>query len=486
MQKDLVAVIGAGLSGLSAAVRLSNNGIPAVVIEAGEAIGGCCSTELVDGFRFNNGAVYGAVPSLLKHAFSRLDIDPDSHLRLRPIAVPQLSILESGTRVFTTDLGHSRIEGENADMRSAIYRIELARLYEAWRPVYRRLIREVLPHELSLARVLARLWRYLPQMAGSVAGVLEKSFSDPEARAAIGAVTLYTGLAPRNTPAAQIVGLLALLDEGFFLPEGGMGSIAEAIGKKALGNGVQIRLNSKAAGIEFGNGRLRGVRLESGELVAARTVIATNSARDVIANLLEPGMVAPALRRRAKRAPLSHRAISIQLGIQPAAGFAPAAFAVNHVPLLEEQHRFHLPASDRARWFAYTNPTSVMPELAPDGAAIVEMFAPAPPRGRAEQIRPDEVDAIADRYIAGLQARYPFRIVAKRIVGPADFMRRRHLHEGALYGLAPWAKPGDFFPRRMGGTDLYLAGQSTYPGYGVPPAILTGVHAADAVMRQRG
>ena len=144
------------------------------------------------------------------------------------------------------------------------------------------------------------------------------------------------------------------------------------------------------------------------------------------------------------------------------------------------------PASDRARWFAYTNPTSVMPELAPDGAAIVEMFAPVPPRERAEQIHSDEVSAIADRYIAGLQARYPFRIVAKRIVGPVDFMRRRHLYEGALYGLSPAARPGDFFPRRLGGTNLYLAGQSTYPGYGVPAAILTGVHAADAVMRQRG
>ena len=486
MQKDLVAVIGAGLSGLSAAVRLSNKGIPTVVVEAGEAIGGCCSTELVDGFRFNNGAVYGAVPSLLKHALSRLDIDADSHLRLRPIAVPQLGIFESGTRVFTTDVGHSWIEGENAQARTAIYRIELARLYETWRPLYRRLIREVLPHDLSLARVLTRLWRYLPQMAGSVAGVLEKGFSDPEARAALGAVTLYTGLAPQNTPAAQIIGLLGLLDEGFFLPEGGMGSISEAIARKALSNGVRIRLNSKAKKIEFGNGRLRGVRLDNGELIAARTIIATNSAWDVVANMLEPDVVTAALRRRVKRSPLSHRAISIQLGIQPAAGFAPAAFAVNHVPLLEEQYRFHLPAHDTARWFAYTNPTSVMPELAPDGAAIVEMFAPVPPRERAEHIQPDEVNAIADRYIAGLQARYPFRIVAKRVVGPVDFMRRRHLYEGALYGLAPGAKPGDFFPRRMGGTDLYLAGQSTYPGYGVPPAILTGVHAADAVIRQRG
>lgn len=475
-----VVVIGAGLAGLSAAVRLGRAGHRVTILEAGSGIGGCCSTESVDGFRFNNGAIYVATPSLLRHAFARLGLALDEQVRMRCIEVPQLSILDNGTRVFTTTTQGSWVQGERAAERTGRYRSELDDLCRAWRPVYRTLMDEVLPHELSLWRVLSRLWRHLPKMSGSVADLLRKSFSDPDTRAAAGAITLYTGLAPQDTPATQIVGLLALLDEGFRLPEGGMGRIPDALGQAAVAQGVELRLHAAVDRIAVRHGGVQGVHLADGEFVPARAVVATPSAVQTVKDMLDPGIVPKSLARRAQKAPLSHRAISIQLGVQWEEPATARAFAVNHVPPLEKQGLFHLPAEGEVRWFSRTCPAGTLPGTAPEGMAVVEMFAPVP-AGNAEAVGDDEARAIADRYVEAWQRGRPCRIVARRILSPRDFATRRHLYKGALYGLSPGVKPTGYFPHRSGIAGLYLAGQTTYPGYGVAPAMLSGIHAADAL-----
>lgn len=475
-----VVVIGAGLAGLSAALRLGRMRHPVVILEAGADIGGCCSTEIVDGFRFNNGAIYVATPSLLRHAFTRLDLDLDAQVRMRAIEVPQLSILDNDTRVFTTTTQGSWVEGERADERTERYRSELDNLYRTWRPIYRTLMDEVLPHELSMWRILSRLWRYLPKMSGSVADLLQKSFSDPDTRAAAAAITLYTGLAPQDTPATQIVGLVALLDEGFLLPQDGMGRIPAVLGHAAVAQGVDIRLHAVVDRIVTRHGAVQGVHLVDGEFVPAQAVIATNSAVQTVKDMLDPDAVPKDLARRAQKLPLSHRAIAIQLGVQWEPSAVARAFAVNRVPSMDKQGLFHLPAKGEVRWFSHTCPTGMVSGTAPDGMAVVEMFAPVP-AGNADPIDPDEVRAIVERYTAAWCREHPCRIVARRVLSPRDFAIQRHLYKGALYGLSPAVKPTDYFPRRSGITGLYLAGQTTYPGYGVAPAMLSGIHAADAL-----
>jgi phytoene desaturase len=60
------------------------------------------------------------------------------------------------------------------------------------------------------------------------------------------------------------------------------------------------------------------------------------------------------------------------------------------------------------------------------------------------------------------------------------------LYEGALYGIAPGAAPGQFFPHRTHINGLYLAGKTAFPGYGVPSAMLSGIQASDALLRISG
>jgi phytoene dehydrogenase-like protein len=70
-----------------------------------------------------------------------------------------------------------------------------------------------------------------------------------------------------------------------------------------------------------------------------------------------------------------------------------------------------------------------------------------------------------------------------RAQSPKDFQNRMHLYKGALYGLSPTADPRAQFDHKSKVPGLYLAGQTTYPGYGVGPAAMSGILAAETVIK---
>ncbi|MCX5269022.1 NAD(P)/FAD-dependent oxidoreductase [Streptomyces sp. NBC_00199] len=79
-QADVV-VVGAGVSGLSAAHRLTSAGVRTVVLEAAPCVGGRMATEKVDGFRLDR------IGQLLSTAYPELALTPGlDALALRPFA----------------------------------------------------------------------------------------------------------------------------------------------------------------------------------------------------------------------------------------------------------------------------------------------------------------------------------------------------------------------------------------------------------------
>jgi len=477
--ESTAVVVGAGLAGLGAALFLARAGWQVTVLEASDGIGGCCSTSCIDGFTFNNGAVYVAVPSALRAAFARLGLDLDTEVPLVPIAHPHRTVLDGGATVHLSGVEDSFVEGDRAQARTAALRSELSALREAWGPVYRALVEDILPAEPSLPRLLLRLWRHLPQMAGSAEKLIARSFNDPDVQAAVASVLLYTGTAPARLPANQIIGLLALLEEGFHLPAGGMGAIPAALERAAQAHGVHVRRGARVARFDIANGRVRGVELATGETMRANCVVATCAGFDVV-RMLPQDAVPAALARRAKRSPLSHRAIAIQIG---AASVANDAFIVNHVPPMAEQGAMHVAASSVPRWLSYTNPTSVIPGLAPEGRSIIELYAPVSGIASASQWTAPMTRASVANCVEALRRKLPgMSIESMRVIDPQDFATQRHLYEGALYGIAPGATPAQFFPHRIPVEGLYLAGQTTFPGYGVPSAMWSGIQAAEALL----
>lgn len=88
-----------------------------------------------------------------------------------------------------------------------------------------------------------------------------------------------------------------------------------------------------------------------------------------------------------------------------------------------------------------------------------------------------------DAAVERLARHQPLDIAVRRVVTPMDHARRMHLYRGALYGLSPAATPAQQFPHRTPVQGLYLAGQTTYPGFGVATSLFSGIFAAEAVLQ---
>lgn len=472
-----VAVIGAGVSGLAAGLALARRGRRVAVFEAAGKVGGCCATTRIDGYTFHDGAMYVAMPRLLDSAFRELGLDRAAAVPLRKIALTQEVTLADGTVVRFGEGRDVRVLGADARQRSQALSGEIDALMDKWQPVLRLFADEILVQPFSASLLLRKVWRHLPKFHGTLAAELRSAFADPAARAAMAGSLLYTGLPARSAPVAQVLGLVAMLDEGLFIPEGGMGAIPEALAAALRASGGEIATAAPVDAIGVSHGRVTGVRAQ-GLHYAASAVISTMSGMHTLA-ALEPGAAPASMKRRARTAPLSHRAFSVQLGL--ANRIDAPAHMVSRLPLMDDQDRMYSAQGTVPEWICYAVPTVTLPGLAPPNASIVEMYAPIDPARVPDSWGEAARRETAEGAIAALRRLHSFDIAVARLRSPREFRDEMHLHEGAVYGLSPAAGPLQQFPRRTPIANLFQAGQTSYPGFGVAPSILSGIFAAQAL-----
>lgn len=475
-----VAVIGGGLSGLAAGLSLARRGVSVDLFEARATLGGCCATTTVDGYTFNDGAMFLAVPQLLDHAYARLGLDRAALLPLVRIEVPQASVLDSGTTVRLGPQREVHIDGPDGAARTLAAQARLERFLDRWRPVLRIFADDLLTRPMSLTHVLASAWRYLPQLRGTLAQELERAFDDVDMRAAMSAVTLYTGLAPERTPIFQVMGLVSMFEDGLQLPAQGMGAIAEGLAQAFADAGGRLHASTPVERILVDHNGAGGVRV-GGEDRRFDRVISTVGGMNTFDRLIDPAQVPSSMRRRVARAPLSHRAVAVQLGLRNR--LAPAAFCVNHVPAMEQQHRMHGAPGLEHRGLSYTVPTTVLPPLAPAGGSVVEMYVGVDPAQSLDAWDEAAAQGVLEQAVERLARHHALDVAHRRVITPRDHESRMHLYRGALYGLSPAATPQQQFPHRTPIDRLFLAGQTTYPGFGVATSMMSGVFAADEAMR---
>ena len=478
---NTVAIIGGGVSGLSAGGLLSRKGLKVKLFEANEKLGGCTASTEIGGFTFHDGALYLAFPGLLEHVFERLGLDRPSLLPLRKIIANQTTTLPDGTVVTFGDGLDVTVRGSKEEARNSKLQRELNRMLKKWEPVYGLFADDILLHPLSLSRLMLRGWRHLPKLRGSVADELNRLFSDEAVRAAMSGVMLYAGTPAQKSPIQSILGLVAMLTEGFYLPEGGMGKIPEALSHALKNNGGEFFLNSKVDKIVLKNGCVHGMEVDGQGLIEVDAVISTVSGMATFGSLLHQEDVPNNMRRKARIAPLSHKALAIQLGLSNRVDARSHSYSI--LPWMDEQYKVFSPSDDEVEWPIYRVPTVTMSELAPHGGSIIEMYPPIKQDILADDWDDQRKEKTVESAVRALSRIHDLDIVVKRVITPKDFQDRMHLYKGAIYGLSPNAGFSAQFPHISSIRGLYQAGQTTYPGYGVSSAAMSGIFAAEALMK---
>ena len=487
--QERVAIIGGGIGGLTAAALLSARGLAVTLLERAEAPGGKLRRVPVAGRLVEAGPTVFTMAHVFESIFAEAGGDFRAEVRLAPLATLARHAWPDGTRLdLFPDRAQSRdaigaafgaASAEDFDRFAA----EAARIYATlaeaflWRPrtgplglTFRLGLRRL--GELQATRPYETIWR-------AVCG----HFRDPRLAQLFARYATYCGADPFRAPATLM--LIAHVEmEGVWQVEGGLVRVAEALARLARRHGADIRTGAEVSDILVAGGRAAGVRLASGEVVTAGTVIANCDP-----SAIGTGRLGAAARRAVAAVPPAARSLSslTLLAVGEADGvplvhhnlFFSADYAAEFADIragrLPRAPTIYLCAEDRG-----AAPFDGGPER-------VQIIINAPATGDRGGPSIREVEACRDATWTFLRrSGLSFRPIAGGLVTvtPQDYERLFPSTGGALYGrashgwVASFLRPGS--RTRIPG--LYLAGGACHPGPGVPMAAASGRLASEAVL----
>lgn len=488
-----VVVVGAGLAGLAAAIRLATAGYAVTVCERGDRPGGRVGRVERDGFAFDTGPSVLTMPELVGELFALAGERAGDHLSVTRLDPAYRAVFHDGSELCVRGDPQQTV----ADVAERIGPAEAARLERLMGRL--RALHEVewphfvdasydspldlLAHPVALARLVRlggfrRLW---PLVADHV--------TDWRLRRLFTFQALYAGVSPFE--ALGLYAVIAYMDavRGVYGVAGGMHAVAEALAGLARRCGAQVRLETPVARVDVAGGRARGVVTAAGERLPADAVVLTPDLPTAYRELLPPA-AAPRRLRRLRHSP---SCVVVHLGLDRRLDGAAA-------------HNLHFAADYRAGFddllagrlqrdpsWLLSVPTRYEPAMAPPGGDVAFVLVPAPnldgPAGAQldwDAQAPREIEQAVARLERGGYGPVREHVVVAEAVTPADWARQGHAAGTPFAASHVFRQTGPFRPRNVArGVDgVLFAGSGTVPGVGVPMVLVSGKLAAERV-RQR-
>jgi phytoene desaturase len=488
-----VAVIGAGLGGLSCAARLARAGYAVDLFEQGPRVGGKADTVSIAGFRFDTGPSLLTLVPVFDQLFAEAGERRQDWVRFIPLAPICHYFYPDGTVLYSyADRGRfgAEVEAKTADSAAS-----LARYLDYSRTIYELTADLFLWHSLhepasylraSTLRTLLRLGRI--DALRSMDAANRSFFRDPRLVQFFDRYATYNGSDPYRVPATLNIIPHVEYGLGGYAVEGGIYALPAAIGRLAEAMGARLNLNTRVERILLEGRRVRGVaaggRKREYEVVVSN-VDALRTYRELLGEERAP------LARRYARLEPSSSGIVFLWGMKRAF----PELGVNNIFFSRDYRReFRQIFLDRVcpeEPTVYVNITSkVTPEDAPAGGENWFVLVNAP--YDSGQDWPRQALAVRQRVLERLQRSLgrpvSEAIACEEVLTPVEIERRTGSTRGSLYGIASNTALAAFLRhpnrvRRLPG--LYLCGGSVHPGGGMPLAVLSGKIAADLIRKDR-
>ena len=483
-----MVVVGAGIGGLAAAVRLAHAGYAVTVVERHSVPGGRAGIWKSEGFTFDTGPSMVMMRECWDDLFQAVGRRLEDYLTLvRCDPCYRLHFADGSRLEMTSDLPQLVANLERIEPGCGRRALEwLAHTGE----LYRRgiaFIRRDMHRPLAMLQVGQMGLRYGRSALGDLQAMVRRFFTDERLRQAVTFQSLYLGLSPYNS--LGIYGLLAHTEiaGGIYYPLGGMHQLALALERVGEELGVRYHYGAPVTDLVRDSRRVSAVRLEDGREIKGDVIIANSDLPYTYARLL--GEPYPGIQQKS----FSCSVVLLYLGVRRTYpqllhhNLIVSRDLAESCRLLCDDHRM---PEDPPFYVVATTRTD--PGQAPPGCESLFVLVVAPSQDperpidwsvegpRVERRTLERLEALGCRGIRR-------HIVTKRLITPSDFTSEFGNLRGEAFGLAHgFRQIGYFRPhnRHARYRNLYFVGQSTHPGCGLPMVLISAELAAARIGRE--
>ncbi len=491
MQRAIV--IGAGVGGMAAAIRLAVSGFDVVVYESNPEPGGKLTHFTQQGFQFDAGPSLFTQPHILEELFVLAGERMSDYLQYDSVPYACHYFYEDGTDIRASAdpvLLAAELEAKTGEPPEHVQRYlkESAQLYQTVGTIF-------LDHSLHKPATFSKVpWLKLAgtlrrsHLFGTMHERNARSFRSEKIVQLFNRFATYNGSTPYRAP-----GMLTLIphlehNEGVFYPHGGMISITRALYQLAIRKGVQFCFNQPVSRIIHTRNGVAGV-VVNGVNQPAHVVVSNADAYFTYKHLLQDERKAQKIGRQER----SSSAMVFYWGIGkefPQLDLHNIFFAKDYAAEFDHLFRLKKIYQDPT---VYVNITSKCePGIqAPAGMEnwFVMVNAPAVTNQDWESYRAIYRRAILDKLSRLLGQSIEPLIRTEAVLDPLAIAAKTSSFRGALYGTSSNSKLAAFlrhpnFAAQIPG--LYFVGGTVHPGGGIPLCLRSAAIAAGMIIQQKG
>ena len=505
MRKKVI-VVGAGIGGLSAAIRLQHAGYSVEIFEKQGMPGGKMHQIHEQGFTFDVGPTIVMMPAIYQDIFRLCGRDPDDYIPMTRLD-PMYEVFFEGSPMrhyaVSNNLPNlmSMVEGKgpkNArgflDYLSAIYaRYQVAVQHFITRPF--RHHRDIYnPYMLVQAMKLKTFDNANHMMA--------KFLPDQDLQRMLSFQTLYIGVSPTNGPSLyNIIPMIELL-YGIWFIKGGMHTMAEQMAKlfEEIGGKIHYHADVHTIVTDDGTGgarhaegiHVKGIEVD-GKLIESPYVICNADFPYAMHDLIDsPKVRGKYTRKKIDSMDYSCSCLVFYWGVKGTYdNLSTHNFVISSK--YDENLRSIFDGSEIEEPSIYLHiPTQTDPSMAPKGMSAFYTLLPISELGTAQYEWNDDTVALYRRKVMQALTRLPGlehlseNIEMERIFTPKDFEGAFNAYRGATFGLQPTLLQSNHWRPQAKAKHcegLYFTGSSTHPGAGVPIVMQSGKICAEELRR---
>jgi carotene isomerase len=496
MQTDIV-VIGSGIGGLSCAALLAQYGFEVIVCESHAIAGGAAHGFEYQGFKFDSG------PSL----YSGMSYQPSPNpLRQVLDAIAEDTewvnydtwgcVLPEGQ--FDTQVGGDQfcdvlrsLRGEAAVQEWKNLQAVMAPLGKATNELPAIAVRfdwGILRTILPFVPTLLGNAPSIAQMTGAFGPIMDRVIQDPFIRNWLNLLCfLLSGLPADSTNAAEMAFMFAdwyRPDVQLDYPVGGSAAIVDALIRGLEKHHGKLLLNTHVEQILIENNRAAGVKLRNGKSIQARHAVVSNASIWDTLKITPKESLPKQFYQRRQETPECNSFMHLHLGIEGAG--LPSDLACHHIVVNDWAQAIDAPQNV----IVMSIPSLIDPSLAPDGKHVIHVYTPgnepyqiwqgldrkSEAYAQLKEARSQPMWAALERVIPDIRSRCELTLVGTPLTHER-FLRR---HRGS-YGPALRAGETLFPSCKTPIKGLFLCGDSTFPGIGLPAVAASGMVTANTI-----